>query len=729
MHLRILALPCLAAASSCLPFFPLTPPLDGGTTLVPFDAGVRPEEAPLPANEALAAWAELGAEAKISAAFEAGTLDEKTAALYGALAQLAPSQLPVEYRAGTAEVVAPSYAALLVAKAFAAEYTPAQRALWDTLVARPGTPQFRSFAAAASPGNCWEGQLDGTTTTQLVDETASLSFKVITNKTGAETAPALAALSARAAAALASSVTVTDGALKGTRTLKDHFQAAATSLGSWGFPAPTGLPAVAANGGKVPVFITDCSGAGFKENGGATSEGELYLSLPSAFEDPALRKLIVPHELAHLYTSNVAPRSKHDAWPVEAIAVALEDELVRDVHRWTPAAPGTAFQYLYGPMNRAFWCPEEPFHSNNNGKCKDGWDGAGGKVLPGRSVVAYSGDYSRFVFFKWHQAKAGGSPQALAAWWFRYVNAGGDPTSLVSLEGLAQFQDDLLTYSEGADTFTTRDRALFSDPAHWLDIEPALRGRYTFRFELQEYQSHLWRLAPGQNASSREPKSPDSATFLQQPGSTHRVLVELPDLVAEDLGWQLAALTYEHQGASPKITFRYLVESGGLPSRRRLPASLQEISLLELGWLPFSPTTSSSHYVLVQATTPPTRTAPRTRGRWGVSIPRRCGELCMAHYRPQALECCPAYCAGSEDPQCLPQCRQYVAPDAPLAFCGSACFGKNEPYANTDGTAEQVVGPALCSIAGVPEETSSGLVPLSSWPPVSCTNLDLPPRE
>lgn len=697
--------------------------------MVGFDPGPRPDAGTVPVNESLTEWVTKGAETKLAAALEAGTIDEPTAALYGALAQLAPSQLPPQFQPQTTEVVAPSFGALVRAAAFVPDYTPAQRAVYDALTASPGTPQFRSFAAAESR-NCWEARLNGTTTTQLVTQTTSLRFLVITNRTGADTAPALSVLAARLDAALESEVTIDDGALKGRRKLKDHFELAAATLGGWGFTPPSALPAVAAAGGQVPVVVTDCTGTGFTENGGASATGEVYLSLPSAFEDAQLKKVILPHELAHLFTWTVTVRNPHDAWPFEAIAVALEDELVRDVHRWTAVPKSTPMRHLYGPMNRQFWCPEEPFHSNNHGPCMDAWEGFGGKPFPGRVVNSYAGDYSRFVFFKWHLRRSGGQPPALAAWWRRYEGARGDPRMLVSLDDLSAFNDDLTSLFEpGAnDAFTERDRALFIDPFNQLDLEPGLRERYTFRFERERYASGLFRIAPSQEASASEPKQPDSQRFQQLPASTHRLLIELPDLPFRGIDARLASLVYEHTGPQAKLAFHYLVEGPGGPSRLRLSATLPELLDAEPGWLPISPTETASRFLLVTSTVPPATAANKTRSRWGVSIPHLCEASCLAHYRPQVEpRCCPDYCRDAGE-GCAEECRTANVQEGPQSLCTTVCFGKNEAYSGFDGTPDGTVGATFCGPAGVPESSLSGLVPLEEWLPVTCADLNTPPN-
>lgn len=685
---------------------------DGGRP----DVGGEPQNSP--AEEATLSRAP---EALLQDALDTGQLTLEQAALYNVYAQFATHLLPPEYRGDASAPPADTFAWAALAQASRASYTPAEQANLDAIFAPPGTREFRSFNVAPDgAARCIDSLPDGNESRVLVQETAHFKYFVLGSSVaagGGAPADAVPGLVARLNAALDAGV-ANQGAVSGSFALKDYFEAVYAYYVASGFRAPTSLPEVVANGGKIPVYVYGCGD--LPEGAHAVPNGEMFASLKLSFEDPPLRKVVVPHELAHLFTSDAPTLGPHHAWPFEAIATALEHVVSSEVRRWSSVKdPTTTQPQLYEAMNRAFACPEEPFHAALRGACRTNLAGA---KFPGRTQGRYAGDYSKFVFFTWYRRQHGDSTAQLAAWWQQYVGAGGNPKNLITTAELADFNLALLGDVEGQPAaFDPKDRAAFDDPAAKLDFAPPLRERYTFRFEEERYFLNNYRSA-GVPVSSKAPQVPDTESFPLQPGATARILVEVPTLELVPAFPGLPTVTWKDDGPTPERRLHYVRGPRHFPDRHFVPFDATE-AMLEPESLVLIPT--GTRNLLVVLTTPPQTGTPPLRTRWGVTIGHKCTELCALHYNPQRLSCCGPACAANPYEGCVADCRDvYVDPRAEVAFCEEYCQGGSESYPVLfSGDPYAAAASEICRVANVPVTTPSGLVSIATWAEVGCAEL------
>ncbi|MBS1153051.1 MAG: hypothetical protein H6Q89_4749, partial [Myxococcaceae bacterium] len=339
----------------------------GGKTPPGADAG--PEDAGLEDAGVVDAGPDLAADelavltsstsAKLGEAWARGELSEDLHALYSFVGHLLPGAIPAQYRGDVADPTGLSQAHVRHAIARRASYTPEQQAMLDAVLARPGTPGFLRInnLEAGGASTCWTRFMpnkgdpahSGAAADQVID-TKHLRFIPMYPTIGDATDAEKAVL-ARMRTALESPVANT-GDLASQAHFKDYLDAAFEYLlTTHQLADPRGLPDAVANGGLVPVYVFVCDSS--TEDAFAVSNfGSLFMSMRLGLEDPALRKVVIPHELTHVFQHNAAPPGLHDAWPVEAFAVAMEHFMSKDVRRWSSVpAPGTTLRSFFMAMN------------------------------------------------------------------------------------------------------------------------------------------------------------------------------------------------------------------------------------------------------------------------------------------------------------------------------------------------------------------------------------------
>jgi len=731
-QLRVLFLVSFAAA--CLPrSCSLLPPPEPELPPEP-DAGElsevtpRPEEpAEPPLSPALERALTRSAAAKIEAALEDGGLDLPHAALFQQYAVFAPHLLPPGLRAEPDATLPPpgDHAWAEIVNQSRATYTAVEQQNLRALHAFPGSADFRNFGDAAPPtGNRCAATLNNADAARVfVAETRHFTYHVVgTAQTGngLTAAGARDALVDRLNAALLAPI-VNRGAVGSASYLADYFDAVFDFYVSIGLPAPAG---------KIPVTVFGCDGMA---EDGAELDSEIFMSIKLGFEDPSLRHVVLPHELAHVFQEGTAVQDWHQAWPVEALAVALEDVVARDPKRWSAIpAPDTQLPEWFQAMNRSFRCPEEPFHSVNVRECRTR-RGSGGQLrapaLDGRSEVLYPGSYSKFVFFKWHQRKMGGAPAVLASWWAQYRSLRGFADGMVPAAELADFQLALLGDEYGRQTwFEDEDRARFNAPAARLDLDPRRRLRYTYRFEEEKYWPNKGRVAPPVEASFGAPKVPDNTTYPLVAGATQRIVVELPRFPSMETFPGLPSLVWQYSGPQPQLRFHYFDGPAKSPSRFYLKFEAETATDAEQ-MLYLSPTAPKT--LIVTATTPPAMGTGSITLKWGVTMGATCVNQCGRAYDAAFDACCPRQCEGTGDERCVPDCQQPGPYERSFTdFCAGYCFGRRDSYPVVfAGDAHSTAAPKICAAAGIAacDAVASGLVYLPAWISASCTELGMDP--
>lgn len=666
------------------------------------------------------------AAAKIDAALTDGGIDLAHAALFHQYAQFAPYLLPQELQSDPDVTLPPpnDHAWASLAEQSRAQLTAAEQQNLDALTARPGSPAFRNFSnlAPTTGTRCLDTIDNADAQTRVVAQTQHYTFHVVATaqtSSGLSVADQLNSLELRVTGELGTPVDNV-GAVSSRPTFSQWLDAVFDFYRTTGFPASTARDVVA-NNGRIPVYVLDC--AGMTDDAGADQFGNIYVSFRLAMADRALRRVVLPHETVHVFTEGTPARGPHQSWPFEAMAVALEDVVARDVKRWSRVPASDALpenrDWFVG-MNRSFRCPEEPFHSANRGPCAVD---RSGPSVPGREQGAYVGNYSKFVFFKWHQRKSGGSPSVLAAWWADFNSRSGVAENIVSADDLADFQYALLGDEYGRQTwFEDEDRARFDDPAAALDLDPKTRRRYTFRFEEEKYWSNKGRVAPPVESSTGAPRVPSNATWPLRPGATQRILIEVPKLPVMESFPGLPSLVWKHSGPKPVLRFHYVDGPAKNPTRKYLPFDAQ-LAMAQDGELYFSSTAPRT--LVVTATAPPGMAAELTL-EWGVTMGAMCVNQCGHQYKPAFDACCPDVC---DDSDCLAACLARTPYERSLSgFCADYCWGSAEPYPSRfEGQDHATTAPKMCTAGGVSScgETPSGLVPLSSWVDVTCMELGM----
>lgn len=505
----------------------------------------------------------------------------------------------------------------------------------------------------------------------------------------------LAMLQQRVVASLTRPV-MTTGDVPGAATLREYLDLVYEYLERIGFSAPMQRPR---------IYVSACGG---KQDAFAFGT-RIHVTLEMGFEDPELRKVVVPHELVHVFQSDYeeANDGARD-WPVEALATAVEHGLAPEVMRWSDRRPAsTLIPRWFSAMNRSLRCPEEPFHSSFRGRCRMSNTGA---RAPFRDGVPYSGDYSKFLFFLMLRARAGQATE-YGAWWQRFRTSPG-PSSVVTDQQISDFQFALLGDEIGpmgtSPAFGLRVREELTAPGSGLDRPTLDPARYTYLFDAatQELRS---RTVPGGGPLSRAPQQTrlSAEGILPSQGAAVRILVEAPNVSIGRLmsAGAMSTITFRHTG-SPLVQSRLI---SGAPEPATRFAALDIEGTATRGWVPVPAGPQiTRQYVLVVVTAAQTPTA--VEGEYGVQLGPRCSELCQQVYRPRLPACCPAACqCPSPPPDCLDTCRAQ-ADEYARNLCASICNADDQSYDAIFTDPRQATVPGkICGPAN-PTTTPSGLV-------------------
>lgn len=662
----------------------------------------------------------------------AGVIDDALAAYYVVLAQFSPARLPPAYYAAVPYWSPPSVTWLRAVRASYDQYTPQQQAAIDAMLSRPDQDGWLDFPAAMPVRPLLR---DGTDETGCrsrfahpaggtperhffgAPDVTTAHFHIRGIVPTAADAAQQDIIAPRLQAALASPVPdVGGGPPVPFADYLDHvFEHYVTTLG---MRDPTfALSAPLADGGRIPIDVALCDGP-VNDIFAEPNEGWIFASLQAGFEDPDLRRVVIPHELFHLVQAMYdIPGGAGSDWPFEATAVAVEDQLAPDVRRWTGAYAGrNLFPYgVADAFDRLFQCPEEPIHSSAEG----------GRCIRAPARQRYSGAYSRFALVKFLERNHGFQ---IPTFWDDYEAAGGFPEGLIPAAQLGELQVALLG-DPAAALFDPADRAAFFDPLRPFaspDLPASEPDRYTFRLDpLRAAASVADRVTPTDAFSSAR-TLPSLATGLAPvgmplvAGGTHRLLLEVPAAQAAkgEPGVDVDALTLH-------------LEVTGCTS-----CTLNVVAVDETGGAPGHTLASATS---CGATAAPARALQRVACTIpaGTPIPRYLAVL-VSNFGAAPV----AYQAGLTLGQaCVQDCIDHYAAALGAGACGAADLratlaGGYCPYL-CDGTPQSLAQPYCASAdpscqrrenlygaAGVSTDTIASFVPVTTWPAVTCSDLD-----
>lgn len=680
------------------------------------DAGVTPEPPEEPglegdpdADAGLDTVAQTSADTRLWAALERGEIDEKTLALYHVLSWVAPSHLPPAFARSDVEPPA-SPQLFRQAMQSIASYTPEQQALLTAIMVDPSDPRFLSFAMGFGSPGCVEAVKRGAFATGTPITTRHFNLEVYVGVPIADPDPQAAAdqLRAQIAAHLQDPVTTT-GLVAGTTTFGEYLDRVYDKYVELGFPAPRG-------GARATIRVFDCDG--FQEVAYADlNKNEVTVSRGLGFLDPQLSKVVLPHEIFHLFEVEAPDHpNKHYWWPFEAMATAMEHLIAPEVMRWSGIpAPGSlaAMRSWWTPMNRSFLCPEEPFHSVNHNVCKQA--AAPSADFPGRSRSLYPGSYSKFVYFLWLAKRSGLG--ALRSFWVGYAGASGDPRGEILDSALSDFQLALLGDVPPEQSFEPRDRNRFVERGAGLDLPVRSRARYTFAAEAPFLQRGWGHAADVVQGSAAAPTELVGETFPLQPGATWRLFVEEPAPPAE-LTPTASTVVWDTNG-SPKVR-AHPVDGAAQGTPRFVPLPLVDLTTTDT-WFLLAP----DHRRTVMVFTNPVMASPLT-ARFGVTSAPECFRRCVGWLRPQVAPCCPTECEG-QDADCVRNCQDDgdMHTDRANSMCLELCNVDDTPWSiRLMGTGYDSYAQALCATTLVPacRSAPAGLVPFTGQP-MNCRQI------
>ncbi|AKU92588.1 hypothetical protein AKJ08_2975 [Vulgatibacter incomptus] len=679
----------------------------------------------------------------IADALEAERIPARTAAHYELLAIHAPGLLPAEYRAEVPLHGAPSVSSALVAMAHLDEYPPEERAEVEALLADPEDPNWLRFDRLSNftptGKSCWElfgigaQSVGGRYLGRHVD---TRYFRIRALLPIAGEVQRQHEIENRLQAALAAKVPGVGG--KAQVTLREYFdQSFEYYRDRLGMADPRSKLEVAArNKGedgqpRIPLYVTTCDGG--MNNASASPYGFIISSVQLALEDEDLRRVVIPHEIFHLFEFGYTfCGDGHACWPFEAAATAIEDEIAPGLRRWSGrfAHKTLGPEGMLDPMDRSFRCPEEPMHSNHHGRCKNRRDAL---------RTRYPGDYSKFVLVK-HLMR--NHFWRMKDFWESYAAADADPSKVLAQDELAEFQLALLADPPERSAFDPDDRASFRAGKATLDAAPGESARYTFHAEADRLKAvgPAFRAAPGDVVSRSALKQGDARSLPIPPGGTHRMLIEVP----QEAGAGDPVMNYDNvslvirSASSPRVSFNYVALDAGSQgpatmhrgtdsfgdSRGRVWTSDKVLNRE----FPFR---TSEHGALpryVLATLTNFGPSPLTY-ELGISFPQACGVACADHYTRELarLDCASKWCSGSGA-----SCRkEYESKIARSLLDGSFVGGlggfcKVLCPAWIDGLAKPYQGGGdwrelICKGSGVDcSREPAGFVPLHAWPAVTC---------
>lgn len=673
--------------------------------------------APTPARDPSFTSADL-----IDAAARAGAFGALDQAWYRFLADVAPGLLPDAYRAAVATRGPPDVSHYAVLREHVAELDASRRDVFRALTARPDAPAFltlpsgRGLAFGAGTPTCeslYASPARAAVAPGGPVETRHFSFVPVV-RVGAALARD-GELRQRVTRALAATTGNLPGAAPATLPLGDYLDAVFEH-----YRGALGLASPVAEGARVAVYVATCDG---ELNTARAYEGHIFAGVGLALEEPTFRRVVLPHELAHLFQLRaVHVQSEFDAWPFEAMATYVEDLVAPDVRRWRGGrAPGDGLPAAFARarFDRAFQCFEEDFHAVAGGRCR-------AAPAPRASRVAGPGDYSRFALFHHLAATrpgfaAGGLARFLADW----AAAGGDPRRVVTDDLLARFGIALV-----GDASTPGFPADFAADLRALGPPPEADEAYTLTFSARA-------LAESPARRATPPFVDDRATSLAEPleaHATHRWRIDLPaDAGANHRNYPRLAIVQRglEIGASPLgFALGELTTAGAAPA----------IDLSSPGFARFGPQSAVIEREVRVAVADDRRArtlvAFVTTGEGeylrydvAVNLPARCAAACEAHYAGASQGCYRDFCEYA----CLNRSGLRVGADARPGLCADAstpCLppgsGLGLPYDDVPALAEPRA--RLCAASGFGPSCGrfvhpAGFVPVARWPALDCAAL------
>ncbi|MGC4120049.1 MAG: hypothetical protein QM765_36815 [Myxococcales bacterium] len=682
----------------------------------------------------------------IDQALEEGKIDEKTAAFYQLLAQMAPRRLPLEYQAAVAVRGAPSSMPARTVAAHLEEYGTVEAAAARAMLATPEEPEWMVFPAElpargiSDPPGCTENfQADIGGVRYLGSPIETKHFMIRALLPGMQDVPGQEQLQRRIEAGLNADVPGVGG--QGTVKFRDYLdQVFEYYAGVLSMRNPTTvLSQPLARGGRIPIYVATCDG---RNAAAEFPSGFIFTSVQVGFEDPEWRQIAIPHEMMHVFQDGYqAPKISNDFdWLYEATAVAVEDLVAPKIRRWSGvyANDKTLFPGGMPAMDRSFRCPEEPIHSSRKGPCQ----GRGGS-----RVARYRGDYSKFALIKLYWRQYG---LKLAGLWGQFKDNGGDPRGIFSESLLARYQLALLGDVQGETPyFDPEDRAAFTfDPDVAPDFPPQRMNRYTYRTDVSRYDE-AWRLTPSADSSmltTEGLRRLDSAALGGVwPGGTHRLLIEFPPQISDREPSKpsdyAAEVRFKIEG-SDKVAFNVVavVAQDGRPSTTfdasstwaETSSTVSELTS-EVYWVDTDDTAPKYLLVLISnlGDTP-------AQYKGSVNLVQACLKACGERYQQHLtnIGCPEKWCASDCDTeycqQVYQECLQTERTDAGkwalFGFCPFLCH----PQTGTDAPLPADAKPGctdwtseVCEAAGAGDCQTmwSAFVPLPSWPQVECEDI------
>lgn len=656
-------------------------------------------------------------------ALRAGTLSEATAALYQALSYWSPDALPVAYRSDVPPKGAGFASAAQIIRSRIAEYSGDELEAAKAMLVGPGHPSFGAFPPIFAGITSQESGGGRCVVEYRRDTNEEPSSRVYVDGAPIETRhfriyaiypkppwwkpnETDSGHRARVVAELQKEVTLT-GAVAGTWPYTEFLDQVFEYYLSLGLPDPTTSGLTAPADGKIPLYITPCKGV----DGAGFPDGSIFVTADGAF-DPAFGKVLIPHELLHTFQFgmlfHLPDLSTDNNWPMEAIAVAMEDVVAPSVDRWSGEAhPATGFPGDFQPMDRSFACPEEPFHSSFHGRCK----------YTNRPKRLFAGDYSKFVFVQYQIRKVGlqsGLVNFLKGW----VAQGGDPQKLFAtdpqLYDVPGFQLSLIARPSLGSDYDPTDWEKFVAPGSGLIAPVDSVDRFTFRVGAGFLtQSKPWQLAPEEAIMLTRPNRFDASSIPLQPGATHRWLIEVPqEAIAKGPTLKLNG----RSGAGHQLAVQ-LAPLAGAPGKPGLqfldpPMATSAESLNTTFTDSMNGSVFLAGTVTNLARSQPQSSAKAVAYQVGLTLRDACISDCTEHFKAlwRQQDCC----EGSQE--CLDVLDTYTT----KGLCEYRyCLADQQPLPPSDPD----WGAKICSAGGVSRDTPSGLIPMREWAPFTCTDF------
>lgn len=701
--------------------------------------------------------------ARIQAALEAGAIDEKMAAYLRLLAAFAPSRLPDEFVGDVRSFPGHGVVAAAQAIEWLDEYGPTERAMVEAMLLPPSDPGFLRFPADDSDASgqvglrsslptCDEEFVDarvglpGVPWTSQTIETKYFTVKVVApGQVGATEA---AAIEKRLAAAMARGTPPGGKQIPAQPDFASYLDALYEYfrdylMGEDADPIanisrrlvhkvlPT-LEKGSDGAQRIRIELLPCDWA----NAMALSTGHIVLPL-HLLEDDALRRSVVPHEIFHVFEFwkvEGIENHREGNWLIEATAVFVEHHLAPDVKRWSGKPfPGSDARF-FTHMDRAFACPEEPFHASREGHCL-GFE---------RPHKLDRGDYGKFVFLEYLRGARGWVwPTFVRNLWNDLLRENGNPRPLFEEEEIAEFQLASVAERRSGTPYFEPGLRSSLEGLHYPESNPE---RWTLHVDAGRYPDFNYRATPYHATTSLQRNPTLEATL--GPWGTHRWLIEVPAGVFPLEPWD----------RYPEETFLTVVtQKFGTPgSLRYLLAPLTPAgsgtSTVDLGGDFVTRGTELPDLVRIGQRKGEEKTAPQrllvvvsnfsdqeVRYEAGVNIPWLCFVPCLGAFVDgyQSQGCTEWFCEKEypDDQEGYDTCLQtFFGEYSAYIHCNYLCQPSaadgtgadlHEPYPRTvvvEGEAADfsLVAQAIYRSAGIAEDTWAGMTPIQPLPKLSC---------